>query len=502
MTDNKTYSEFLERIAELTDLNGISALMSWDQETYMPPGAQEARGNQMARLGQIMHEKFTSPEMAQLLEKLQGDDAPDDEDARIGIERVAFSYERQTKVPGELVSDITKAQSASVACWARARAENDFTSWLPHLEKNIELQRQYADCIKEGGQSQYDALLQGYERGETAEHIQEIFTGLRDAIVPLLKNIRENGAPIAKGFLDQNFDIKGQWDFGEQVLGDMGFDFECGRLDRSAHPFTSGFHPTDVRLTTRLAPDDLATGLFSTMHEGGHGLYDQGFLPEDYGTPLADSISLGVHESQSRMWENFVGRSMPFWKHYYSELQGLFSTQLSEVPIETFYRAINEVKSSLIRVEADEVTYSLHIILRFEIEQRLLDGSLDPRKLPELWREKMHEYLGIEPDDDKDGCMQDIHWAWGMFGYFPTYTLGNLLCAQMWETIKKDIPNLTDHIENGELGVLTEWLRSHVHQVGQRKLAPELCESLTGKPLSSDAFVGYLKSKFAKIYEL
>ncbi len=502
MTENKIYLEYLERIAELSDLNGIGALMSWDQETYMPSGAQEARGNQMARLGQIMHEKFTSPEMGKLLEKLQSDDAPENEDARIGIERVAFSYNRQTKVPGDLVSEITKAQSASVACWARARAENDYTSWLPHLEKNIELQRQYADCIKQDGQTQYDALLQGYERGETAEHIQEIFTGLRDAIVPLLKDIRENGTPVTKDFLEQQFDTKAQWDFGKQVLGGMGFDFERGRLDRSAHPFTSGFHPTDVRLTTRLAPGDLATGLFSTMHEGGHGLYDQGFLPEDYGTPLADSISLGVHESQSRMWENFVGRSLPFWKHYYGELQELFSNQLSEVPVETFYRAINEVKPSLIRVEADEVTYSLHIILRFEIEQMLLDGSLDPRKLPEIWQEKMSEYLGIVPDDDKDGCMQDIHWAWGMFGYFPTYTLGNLLCAQMWETIVKQIPGLTGHIAKGELNVLTGWLRKNVHQVGQRKLAPELCEELTGKPLAADAFVDYLKSKFADVYEL
>ncbi|MFW5870452.1 MAG: carboxypeptidase M32 [Candidatus Sumerlaeota bacterium] len=499
---NETYKAFLERIAEIKDLSGASACLSWDQETYMPPGAQEARGNQMARIGQIIHEKFTSDEMGQLLEKLQGDDAPEDEDARVAVERTAWNFERQAKVPGELVSEIARAQSASVACWAKARVENDFESFLPHLEKLLKLQRRYADCVKESGQSQYDALLQSYERGETAEHIEQVFSGLRDALVPLLERIQSDGTPVTTDFLHQTYDTQAQWDFGIQVLKDMGFDFERGRQDRSAHPFTSGFHPTDVRLTTRLAAEDFGSGLFSTMHEGGHGLYDQGFLEKDWGTPLGDSISLGVHESQSRMWENFVGRSKAFWKHYYAELQELFINQLGEVPLETFYRGINEVKPSLIRVEADEVTYSLHIILRFEIERKLLDGALDPLQLPEVWREKMQEYLGAAPEDNRDGCMQDIHWAWGMVGYFPTYTLGNLLSAQLWETIQEQIPDIEDKIEAGSLSVLTEWLREKIHHVGMRKLAPELCESVTGRPLSAQPFIDYLNRKFSDVYEL
>ena len=503
MSIHETFEKFLERTLEISDIGGAIALMSWDQETYMPAGGQPARARQMAALQAISHNKFTSAEMGDLIAELRENaDALDGIDQRIMVERVAWDYDRATKIPEALVRETATAQSNSVAAWSEARPKNDFEAFRPHLEKLLELTRQRADCLKAEGQARYDALLDDYERGTTAKHIEEVFTPLRDAVSDLVARIAEKGDAVDDACLTQEFPTCAQWNFGVEVLGAMGFDMTTGRQDKSAHPFTTSFHPTDVRLTTRVTPNDLRMALFGTMHEGGHGLYDQGFAPEDYDTPLASSISLGIHESQSRMWENLVGRSRPFWRHFYPRLQGVFPQQLGGVVLDDFYRSVNRVQPSLIRVEADEVTYSLHIILRFELERAMLEGDLAPTDLPTVWRERFREYLGVEVPDDRDGCMQDIHWAWGLIGYFPTYTLGNIYSVQFFNQARKDIGDLDERIAAGELTALTEWLREKVHRVGQRRLAEELCTDITGGPLDSGPYVAYLEEKFGEVYGL
>ena len=441
--------------------------------------------------------------MGELIGELRhASDDLESDDQRMMVERVAWDYERATKIPEELVHATAVAQSGAVAAWSEARPKNDFASFLPHLEKVLDLTRQRADCLKGDGQSRYDAMLDDYERGATAASIERVFKPLREAVSDLLGRIAESGHVVDDACLTQEFPEDKQWDFGVEVLRAMGFDMEKGRQDKSAHPFTTSFHPTDVRLTTRVSSSDLRSALFGTMHEGGHGLYDQGFAVEDYDTPLATSISLGIHESQSRMWENLVGRSRPFWTHFYPRLQTVFPGQLGDVDLGDFYRAINRVEPSLIRVEADEATYSLHIILRFELERAMLEGDLAPADLPGVWRERFREYMGIDVPDDRDGCMQDIHWAWGLMGYFPTYTLGNIYSVQFFEQAREDIGDLDERIAAGELGVLTEWLREKVHRVGYRRLSDELCTDITGGPLDAGPYVAYLERKFGEVYDL
>jgi carboxypeptidase Taq len=502
VTESPAYQELLRRMAELADLGGAAALLSWDQETYMPEGAQQARGAQMATLGAISHQKFTCDEVGDLLQRLQGPEAPGAEEQRTAVERTAWDYARATRIPESLVRDMAQAQSESVACWSQARPANDFARWRPFLERLLDLTRQEADCLKTPGQSRYDALLEGFERGASSAAIAKVFTDLRVHVVDLVKRIGQSKRPVDEACAHRPLDPQRQWDFSLEVLRDMGFDLNRGRVDKSAHPFTSGFHPTDVRLTSRVQADNFPSCFYSVLHEGGHGLYEQGIAEADWGTPLGSSISLGIHESQSRMWENLVGRSLPFWKHCFPRLLAAFPSELAGVTVTDYHRAVNAVRPSLIRVEADEVTYSLHIILRFEIEQALLEGTLAPADLPEAWRAKMRDYFGIEPSDDRDGCMQDIHWAWGMIGYFPTYTLGNLYSAQFFEQARRDIPDLEERIASGDLATLREWLRAKIHRVGRRRLAEELVRDVTGKALTAEPYVAYLKAKFGAIYAL
>lgn len=500
MTKPNSYDTLLQKMGELAHLAAAQAVLSWDQETYMPDGAQEARAQQLATLSALIHQKFTAPEMGELLEDLQGPGTPESEDGRLCVERVAHEYARSTRLPEDLVREMTRAQSEAVSVWSKARPENDFATFLPSLEQLLDLERQKADCLKEQGQTRYDALLEGYERGMTGEKVEQLFSELQAFVTPLVQEISGSGRHNSAGCLEQDYPIQQQWDFGLEVLKAMGFDFRRGRQDKSAHPFTTGFHPTDVRITTRFVENHLAPGLFATVHEGGHALYEQGIAPKDYNTPLGASISLGVHESQSRLWENQIARGRPFWKWFYPKLVKQFPTQLKPVSLEEFYSAINTVRPSLIRVEADEVTYSLHIILRFELEKAMLEGELAPKDLPDAWNAKMQEYLGLKVPNVGLGCMQDIHWAWGLVGYFPTYTLGNLYAAQMMETIRVELPDLDDEVAAGKLTGLTEWLREKVHRVGNRKLATELVESVTGRPPEAGPFMEYLKQKFGALY--
>ncbi|HTX91674.1 MAG TPA: carboxypeptidase M32 [Anaerolineales bacterium] len=488
-------------LAEAADLYNASALLGWDQQTYMPPGGAEGRGYQLGTLGRLAHERMTSPELGQVLEDLKPYAAgldPDSDDARL-IKVAARNYEKGTRVPSGHVVEFAQATTLGQQAWMEARQKSDFSIFRPHLEKIVGLRREYASFFP-NVEHPYDALLDDFEPGMKTSEVKAIFEGLRSKQVELIKAIA--GKPqVDDSFLHQAFDEQKQWDFGVEVISKFGYDWNRGRQDKSPHPFTQGFGVNDVRITTRLDPNFLNTMLFGTMHECGHALYGLGAAPELDRTGLEGGASLGIHESQSRMWENLVGRSLPMWEYFYPRLQSVFP-QLADVPLEKFYKGINKVQPSLIRVEADEATYNLHIMLRLEIEIALLEGKVEARDLPALWNEKMNEYLGVTPPNDARGVMQDVHWSGGMIGYFSTYALGNLISAQLWEKIDQDIPDLPDQIRHGKFEALLAWLREKVHRHGAKFEPQELVQKVTGSKIDPTAYVRYLTAKFGEIYGL
>lgn len=495
--------ELKTRLAQISDLRSAASLLSWDQETYMPPGSAQVRAEQLATLEGLAHQLFTSDEMGRLLEDLSGAAAaldPDSDDARL-IRVTARDYTKARKLPPELVTELARTTSAAVQVWATARREANFALFAPHLEKIVDLLIQKAEALGYD-ERLYDALLDEYEPEMTAAQVEAIFTELKAEIVPLLQAIVANLDAVDDAVLHREFDEKKQWELGLEVLQLMGFDFERGRQDKSAHPFTTAFSPTDVRLTTRIDRHFLSQGLFGTLHEGGHALYDQGISLALDRTPLCAGASLGIHESQSRMWENLVGRSRAFWRFFFPRLQAAFPDQLADADAETLYRAVNKVKPSLIRVEADEVTYNLHIMLRFELENDILEGRLPIAEIPEAWRAKMEAYLGLVPPDDAQGALQDIHWAWGLMGYFPTYSLGNLVSAQLYEQARAELPDLEAKIEAGDFVPLRDWLQERVHRHGRKFTPAELIERVTGHPLDAAPFVRYVQQKYGDLYNL
>jgi carboxypeptidase Taq len=489
-------------LAEVSDIDAATALLDWDQQCYMPSNAAESRGNQQATLNRIEHELITSDEVGQLLADLKPYATqldPDTNDARL-IRVTARQYDKRVKVPAALVAEFYHTTAVAHGAWKKARAENNFAHFLPYLEKIIDLRRQYAALFAPYDHI-YDPLLDDFEPGLKTSEVQAIFNAIRPQQVELIRAI--TGCPIVDdSFLHQPYDPQKQWDFGVEIITQFGYDWNGGRQDKTAHPFSTRFGLGDVRITTRIYPDLPASGWFSTMHECGHALYDMGYDPVLDRSPLANGASAGVHESQSRMWENLVGRSYEFWQHFYPRAQELFPSQLGNVSLETFYRAINKVQPSLIRVEADEATYNLHVMLRLELEIALMDGSLAAKDLPEAWNARMQDYLGIVPPTDADGVLQDIHWSAGLFGYFPSYALGNLMSLQLWERINIDIPNLSEHIRAGKFGALLEWLRKNVHCHGAKFDPQELMQRVTGSKIDSGAYMRYLKGKFGKIYGL
>ncbi|MFP3852761.1 MAG: carboxypeptidase M32 [Anaerolineales bacterium] len=498
----KKIEEFRQRLGEVYDLNAASSVLGWDQQVNMPPGGAEDRSSQLATLSSLAHTKFTSDEMGEALEAAREEAAdldPDSDEARL-VSEVGRDIEKERKVPADWVSRFTKTTSLAQQTWQQAKAEDDFESFAPKLTDVFELRREYASFF-EPYDHIYDPLLDDFEPGMKAAQVAEIFSDLRDQQVELVQAIADTGladdAPLR-----QNFEIEKQWEFGEKVIKDFGYDFQRGRQDKSAHPFTTSFSIDDVRITTRFEEDFLSPALFATLHEAGHAMYEQGIDESLRRTPLADGTSLGIHESQSRLWENLVGRSRPFWQHYYPALQETFPNQLKDVDPETFYLAVNTVEPSLIRVEADEATYNLHIMLRFELEKALLEEDLAVSDLPTAWNDKMDEYLGITPPNDAKGVLQDIHWSAGLVGYFPTYSLGNLIASQWWEQIEKDIPDLTEQIEQGKFDDLFVWLRDNIHQHGRKFKPNELIERITGDGLSAEPYLRYLKGKFGEIYGL
>ena len=489
-------------LAEITDLGGAVALLGWDQQTYMPPGGAEARGNQLGTLQRLIHERQTSAAMGKLLEELKPHAAaldPDSDDARL-VKVVSRDYDIATRVPAEWVVEFAQVTTMAQQAWIEARTKSEFSIFRPHLEKIVELGQRYVSFFPPADHP-YDILLDIFEPGMKTADVRAIFDALRPRQVELIKAIAAK-PQVDDSFLHQAFDEKKQWDFGVEVITKFGYDWKCGRQDKAPHPFTNGGSRSDVRITTRVNPNFLNSMIFGTMHECGHALYGQGTASKLDRTSLDGGASLAVHESQSRMWENLVGRSLPFWDHFYPRLQETFPSQLGSVPLEKFYKGINKVQPSLIRVEADEATYNLHIMLRLEIEIAMVEGKLAVKDLPEVWNSKMEEYLGVVPPDDARGVLQDIHWSGGMMGYFSTYALGNLISAQLWEVIGRDIPDLTDQIRAGKFEALLGWLREKVHRHGRKFEPQELVQKVTGSKIDPAPYLRYLKEKFGQIYGL
>lgn len=492
-------AQLKSRLAEVADLNSAASVLGWDQETYMPDGAARNRAHQMATLSRISHELFVGDGTAALLEACEREvdgSASEIDEALLRVTR--RDLDRERKLPVSLVSDLAESGALGQQAWKKARAADDFASFAPHLERLVDLNRRKAEAIGYSDHP-YDALLDEYEPGMATADVRSVFSELREALVPVVRAIAKE-PPLDAACLHGHFEHSKQWDFGLAVLRDVGYDFERGRQDVAAHPFTTSFSLTDVRITTRVHEDFFPAAFFATLHEAGHALYEQGIDPALDRTPLADATSLGIHESQSRLWENMIGRSRLFWEHYYPMLQATFPHAFGSVELETFYRALNRVEPSLIRVESDEVTYNLHIMLRFEIELALIEGKVAIADVPELWNTKMEEYLGIRPDSDANGVLQDVHWSFGAFGYFPTYALGNLMSAQLFDQVRRELPGLDGEIASGQFGALLAWLREKVHRHGRTRTATQILDETTGAGLSAAPWMAYVRNKWGPLY--
>ena len=487
------------RLAVASHLSQASALLSWDQSTHMPPGGAEARGRQMATLARLGHQHATDPALVELVGALEGDGLEGDELALVRETRRML--DRALKMPPDLVAAMTRQRVRGRQVWERARREDDFAAFAPELRAMIGLTREQAAALGDGAPA-YDVLHDLYERGSTAARVESVFGPLRDQIVDLARAIRESNVRPDTSVLRRDFPEAAQEAFAVETVRAMGYDFERGRIDRTAHPFATTIGPGDVRITTRYQRNYLPSALFGTIHEAGHGMYNQNLPAEHADTPLGASVSLAIHESQSRLWENLIGRSGAFWEGAYPRLQASFPGTLDDVPLDAFVAAVNDVRPSLIRVEADEVTYHLHVMLRFELERALVEGSLDVDDLPGAWAEKSRELLGIEPSDDRDGCLQDVHWSWGMFGYFPTYSLGTLASVQLWEAMARDLGDLDALVRVGRFAPILEWLVEHVHRHGSRFAPEELLERATGGPLSAEPYLRYVRAKYGALYRL
>ena len=482
------------RMQELRDLAGVIGLSTWDQETYLPRKGEPGRAAQLGTLQSLHHERLVDPRLEQWLADAKP--ATPDEVAMVRV----FSKERDraVKIPSRLVKALAETQSRALSAWREAREEKSFKLFQPHVQTLLELRREMADAWGHDGE-RYDALLENYEPGMRVSRLSPVLTGLRLRLVPLVKAI-DARPPPKRIFQGKTFDTEAQWKFTMHLLEAMGFDLEAGRQDRSTHPFTGGTGLHDVRLTTRTFPHLPLSSIFSTIHEGGHGLYEQGFDPAHERTPLAQTPSMGLHESQSRLWENVVGRGQAFWTHYYPLYQRTFKEQLGEVSITDFLREVNRVERSFIRVEADEVTYNLHIVLRYELELELIRGNLQAADLEAAWNQKTKDLLDLEVKTPNEGVLQDIHWAYGEFGYFPTYALGNLYAASLWKAINQDIRGLDESVAQGELMPIRNWLREKVHREGYRHEAEALITRVTGAGLTDDDFISYLKVKYGALY--
>lgn len=489
----------MEIYREINDLYSALALMGWDQETYMPPKGAASRGRQLATLSGMAHERITSDEMRGALDGARSEPLTADE--AVNVREISRSSDRAVKIPVGLVKALAETSSAAIGVWIKARQEDDFPAFAPWVDKLVAFQREVAEAVGYEDEP-YDALLDEYEPYASTKETAAVFDSIRGPLVDLVQRIASSDVKPRTDFLERNYPVDDQRRMGIKAAERMGFDFEAGRLDISPHPFCTHMGANDVRLTTRYSENLPMQSFYGVIHEAGHGLYEQGHDPEHEGTPRGASVSLGIHESQSRLWENMVGRSRAFWRCFYPEFTTIFPDHTADVSEEEVYAAVNEVKPSLIRVEADEITYNLHILLRFETERGLFTDEYAAGDLSAVWNEKMKAFLGIEPPDDRDGVLQDIHWSHGSFGYFPTYTLGNLYAAQFYRAAEREIPGLTERIARGELLPLRDWLRDRIHRPGMTYRASELVQHVTGEALSADYFLAYVAGKYGSLYRL
>lgn len=490
--------ELRSRLAEVADLSKAAALLEWDQQVMMPSGGGSARAEHIATVRRLAHERFTDDEVGELLDALapyeESLDPLEDDASLIRVAR--RDWEKARRVPSDLEAELARHASASMEAWGDARADDDFAAFLPWLEGTLELRRRYAACF-EATDDPYDRLLDDFEPGMRTSEVNEVFTVLLPALQELVAD-----APDAEDqpFTSGPYPRAPQEELSLELVRAFGFQDAAFRLDATLHPFCSSIAIGDIRLTTRYAEDDLfGTSLFSTMHEAGHGLYEHGIATSLERTPLASGCSSALHESQSRLWENVVGRSLPFWRWFYPRMQAAFPTALRGVGVEEFHRAVNRVRRSYIRVDSDETTYGLHIILRFELEQRLLFGNLEARDLPDAWNTRFEELLGIPVPSDRLGCLQDVHWAAGLFGYFPTYQLGNVLSAQIWERLLADLPDADEHIGRGDFSAIAEWLREHLYVLGRKLTPAETIAHVCGGPIDPEPYLRYLRNKSASL---
>ncbi len=499
------FAELRARLAEIHDLNKIGWVLGWDQQVMMSPRGGAVRAEQLATLQKIAHERFTAPEIGRLLDALRAEEArlPADSDEASLIRVARRDFERAVKVPTELRAEMTRSGSLARQAWIQARKESDFSLFLPHLQKNVDLKHKYIECLADDSTSvAYDVLLDDYEPEMKTAEVTAVFDALKVDLVPLIAAIRARQDTVSDACLHGHFPADRQRAACLQILERVGFTREAWRLDPTVHPFASNSATQDIRITTRYYEHFLNPALFGSLHEFGHGLYEHQVSPALERTPLCRGASLGLHESQSRMWENLVGRSRPFWQFFYPQLQAAFPEAFGGVDAETFYRAINKVQPSFIRVEADEATYALHIILRFELEQALIGGQLALRDVPEAWNARFREFFGLDVPDDASGVLQDVHWSGGMIGYFPTYALGSIMACQIWEKVTADLPDLDAQFARGEFAALREWLRGRLHQHGRKFTPRETLQRVAGGPIDVGPFVRYLRRKFGELYGL
>lgn len=498
---SNNFERYLEKTRTLVDINAASAVLNWDQETYMPDGAALGRAEQIATLSALVHQMSVSNDYRDLLDALKREAENNglDDWEKAAIRESAKEQEMAMKVPEEHVREIARAQSLAQHAWKQARAESKFSLFADSLAHLVDLKRKEADYFGYA-ENPYDALIDLFEPQMTVSQLRPVFNRLQEGTTTLLRRISESDRTVDDSILFTDFDQGKQLEFSREIIGKLGFDFTTGRVDLSAHPFCTSFAPSDVRLTTRIFNNDLRSCLFGLIHEAGHGMYEQGIDPRFARTPLAAGTSMGIHESQSLFWENMIARSEPFWYWAFPQLQSTFPERLGGLTPTDFFRVINVVKPSFIRIEADELTYNLHIIIRFEIEEALINGRLAIADIPEVWNSKMQEYLGITPHNDAEGCLQDIHWSFGGFGYFPSYTLGKLYAAMFYRQMKKDMPNLEEQIANGEFASILGWLREKIHRWGKSKNSSELVMDICGEPLSEQAFLDYMTAKSERVY--
>ena len=499
MNTQQLYDSYRQQMQRIADVRHASAVLQWDQETYLPPKGAQHRGQQISTLSELAHQLFSADSLGGLLQDLLAKGDLDVFQKR-NVELTLEDYTKAKKYSSAFVRQLSEQINKTFHAWIEARKQNSFKTFESDLNELVKLKREESQILGYKGHP-YNAHLNEYEKGATVELIDKTF----DNLLPQLKDLLDKIAAqpqVDDHFLKQHFGKEAQWDWGMHLLKELHFDFEAGRQDKSEHPFSTSFGPHDVRVTTRIDEGDFNNMTWSCIHEAGHALYEQGLPTEQYGLPLGEACSYSIHESQSRLWENNVGRSLPFWQHYYRQLQQRFKEQLDQNVSFSFYKAINKVEPSLIRTEADEITYHFHVYIRYQLEKSLLDGNLTTADIPQFWNEQYKKYLGVTVPDDKSGCLQDVHWSHGSFGYFPTYSLGSFYATQFFAQAVKALPNLSESISRGDMSPLLQWLRAEIHAKGRYYTSEELCRQVTGEGLQVQYFMDYLLGKYTSIYNL